>query len=283
MRTWNQWGLAALGLAGVVGLAFAVGGAMDAPAGEPAPAPAPREPSLGIYLGKEPRTVESRSEVRGAHGSYRFEPALQGDLVRHDFFIHNPVGERLQVEKLRMCSNCAVVNASKVIEPNGLGRLTMVIPTDPLGGRTIESPIVIETDSESLPTITIDVHLEVREFAALSPYRVWLEGTAEEEIVETCLVVPNEAYPFEVTGIRARRGTWFTHSFEEVEHEGGRAWRITIRNTRTRPGPYQDVLFVQTDHPERPELKVRIEGRIGGSADGSLPGNGSPRPARGPG
>lgn len=262
MRTRNRVLLAVGAAVSSVGLAVVVIGATASQ--EADSDPAPPQASLGIYVGKEPRTVESSSEVRGAHTSYRFEPALQGDLVRHDFFIHNPVDERLSVEKLRMCSNCVVVDNSKEIEPKGLGRLTMVVPTDPLGGQTIESPIVIETDSESVPEIRIDVTLEVREFAALSPYRVWLEGAVGSEIVATCLVVPNEAYPFEITGIKARRGVWFTHSFEAVERDGRKAWQITIRNTRTKPGPYQDVLFIQTDHPERPEVKVRIEGRISG-------------------
>ena len=262
MRTPNKalW-IAAGGLASVIGLAVVgSGGTQDA---AEASDPSPR-PSLGMYLGQEPRTVESSSEVRGAHARHRFEPALQGDRLRHDFFIHNPVDATLRVEKLRMCSNCAAVGHSKEIEPNGMGRLTMVIPTDSLGGQTLESPIVIETDSESVPTIRIDVSLEVREFARLSPYRVWLEGAPGSEIVAECLVVPNEAYPFEITGIKARRGSWFTHTLDEVEHAGRKAWRITLRNTRTKPGPYQDVLFIQTNHPERPELKVRVEGRIGG-------------------
>lgn len=265
MRTRNRALLSAGAVAGVIALVAVLGGATGSrPGPEPEPEPAPPKISLGIYTGEEPRTVESRSEVRGARTSYRFEPVLQGDLVRHDFFIHNPVDERLKLTKLRMCSNCAVVGYSEEIPPGGLGRLTMVVPTDPLGGQTIESPILIETDSEALPEIRIDVTLEVREFVSLSPYRVWLEGGVDEEIVATCLVTPNEAYPFEITGIRARRGAWFTHSLEEVERDGRKAWQITLRNTRTKPGPYQDVLFIQTDHPERPEVKVRVEGRIGG-------------------
>ena len=38
-------------------------------------------------------------------------------------------------------------------------------------------------------------------------------------------------------------------------------------NTRTKPGPYQDVLFVQTDHPERPEFRIRVEGRLEPSSE----------------
>ena len=93
---------------------------------------------------------------------------------------------------------------------------------------------------------------------------MWLRGSASaaEPVTATCLVVPNEAYPFSITGIRTRRGVWFEHSLAEVEHAGRRAYEITLENTRTKPGPYQDVLFVQTDHPERPELRIRVEGRI---------------------
>lgn len=250
----------------VVGPVLAVGHAADPPSGANAEVPTrAREPRpFEFYRGVEPRRVESRSTITGAHTRYVFEPVLQGDLVHHVFVIPNDSQETLEIRSLRMCSGCILQSHSRQIERGLEGAISFVIPTDALGGQTIESAIVAETSNPERPRIVIDVSLHVREFASVSPYRVWLRGGSAEEIVETCLVVPNEAYPFSIKAIRARKGIWFSYSHREVVRQGRKAYEITIENTRTKPGPYQDVLFVQTDHPERPELKIRIEGRIEG-------------------
>lgn len=254
----------------VTGLLVAL---LQAPGGPATAASAPAEPGapraearaprpFDLYLGLEPRRVRSRSRVEGGRGRQVFEPVLQGDRVEHDFLISNPSDEVLEIRDLKMCSGCIVDGYSKTIRPGQEGRISMVVPTDWLGGREISGVITAETSVPEMPRIEIEVSLAVREFAALSPYRVWLKGSPETPIVEKCLIVPNEAYPFSITGIKARKGVWFRHSWRELERDGRTAYEITIENTRRKPGPYQDVLFVQTDHPERPELKIRIEGRI---------------------
>ena len=94
------------------------------------------------------------------------------------------------------------------------------------------------------------------------PYRVWLNGTTSESIEEPAIVGPSVDHPFEITDVRMRKGVWIETNWRKTEYEGRPAFAIDVRNTRDKPGPYQDVLFIQTDHPERPEFKIRVEGRI---------------------
>lgn len=246
-----------LGLALAALFASHAGPRDDAP---PVPAPRPFE----LYLGMEPRRVHSSSRVTEATSRQALGAVLQGDVVHHTFRIPNPGAEEMEIRNLKLCSGCILGGYTRRVPPGLEGAISIVIPTDWLGGREIDGPITAETTAESLPRLEIRVSLTVREFAELSPYRIWLEGRPDpaHPLMATCLVVPNEAYPFEITGIRARKGVWFEHAWKEVEHEGRRAFEITVRNTRRKPGPYQDVLFVQTDHPERPEFKIRVEGRI---------------------
>ncbi len=210
-----------------------------------------------------PRHVRSESVVTGERDAIVLDPALQGDVVHHTFVIRNEGAEELQLSDVALCSNCILEHVSQTIAPGSRGALSIVIPTDPLGGQVLRGPIRVTTNQPARPTLTIDFTLEVREFAAISPYRVWLSGPLGSEITATTTVTPNAEYPFEITGLRARKGTWFTYAHEAVERDGRRAFAITLRNTRQKPGPYQDVLFVQTDHPLRPEFKLRVEGRIG--------------------
>ncbi|MDP6977974.1 MAG: hypothetical protein QF570_05140 [Myxococcota bacterium] len=217
---------------------------------------------FSIYNGHPPRTVVGESLVRGGRGKAVLDPVLQGDVVHHEVKIVNDSDTPWTLENLQVCSGCMLNGWTKIIGAGETGSIAFVIPTDAWGGQTLEGTIQADTNAAAPSQLAIDVELEIREFAALDPYRLWLKGSASESIQETCLVVPNADYPFSITGIKTRKGVWIEHEVRKTEHEGQLAYAIDVRNTRKKPGPYQDVLFVQTDHPERPEFKIRIEGRI---------------------
>ncbi len=214
------------------------------------------------YRGLEPKHVYSKSLVDQAHSQYVLEPALQGDLVHHEFMLRNGSQEVLELVEVKGCSGCIMESYSRRIQPGRAGTISILIPTDSRGGQEVNGTIRVKTDDASQPLITIDVSLRVKEFASLAPYRVWLRGSSAEDLAETCIVIPNEDYPFSITGIVARKGVWFTHSYKEIVREGRKGYEIAVRNTRKKLGSYQDVLFVQTDNRNRPEFKIRVEGRI---------------------
>jgi hypothetical protein len=219
-------------------------------------------PPLDVYLGQEPREVHSRARIEGAHSRQVLEPVLQGDVVRHDVLVPNDGSETLELRDVRACPGCIVVSWPRRIAPGSEGRISLVFVTDAYGGQEMGGTLTARTDDPQRPELRVEVLLFVEEFADVSPYRVWLRGSVGEEIVARSVITPSARHPFAVTGVRARKGVWFEHELRTIEVDGRRAYEIVVRNTREKPGPYQDVLFVQTDDPARPELKVRIEGRI---------------------
>ena len=221
-----------------------------------------RDRTLQLYKGLAVEPIYSSSRVEGPQVRQVLEPVLQGDVVRHDFIVENLGDEVLELREAR-CRGCIVESYARRIQPGLTGRIAARILTDSRGGQEVEGTLRVATNDDRRPEISIDFSLFVRAFAHVSPYRVWLEGSADEEIVETCTVFPSEEHPFSITGIRARKGGWFRYDYAEIEKDGRRGYEIVVTNTRTRPGPYQDVLFVQTDSRARPEFKIRIEGRIG--------------------
>lgn len=219
--------------------------------------------TLNLYSGMDIKPVYSRSEVKGGHSSYEFEPALQGDIVKHDFIVKNDSMAPLELYDVEGCCGCFVESSPRKISPGESGAISAVLLTDSRGGEVIDGTIRAETNDPERPEITIDVKMEVKEFADLNPYRIWLKGSLEEEIVGKSIVIPNENYPFNITDIKNRApGGWIAYSYREIQKDGQKAYEITVRNTRDTPGNYQEVLFVQTDHSERPEFKIRVEGRI---------------------
>jgi len=231
-------------------------------AAEEAPDPAVGRPPFPLYLGLPVEPVRGVTRVEGAHASVVLPHALQGDVVQHAFVVTNDGPAPMQLSRVKACEGCILEGYAREIAPGRSGRIEVLILTDSLGGQTVHGTVRAETSDPQRPVLDIEATLPVDEFARVEPYRVWLTGTAGEKVVARCLIVPNEAYPFEITGIKTRKGTWFELSRAATTFEGRPAWEITLTNTRTRPGPYQDVLYVQTTHPRRPELKVRVEGRI---------------------
>jgi len=221
------------------------------------------DPKLNFYKGLEVEPIYSQSKVESVHVRYEFPPVLQGDIVHHDFIITNDSDKALEITEAAGCCGLIVESYARRIEPDMTGKIALLILTDSHGGQEIKGTISAKTTDSARSQITIDVSIFVQEFAALSPYRIWLKGSPDQEIVEKCTVVPNDAFPFRITGIKVRKGVWFTYDFREIETDGKPGYEITVRNTRKKIGSYQDVLFVQTNHPLRPEFKIRVEGRIG--------------------
>jgi len=212
-----------------------------------------------IYLGLEPKEIHSESPLHGAH---TFPSALQGDEVHHVFTVENPTETPIEITGLQLCSGCMLESRSRIIPPGTKGHVAFVIPTDALGGQTLSGPVRVQTNHPDYPELTAHVFLEVRSFAEIEPYRIWLRGQSGEAIEAEATILPSPDYPFKIRRIRARKGLWIRWDLKEILIEGRPGFRIRVFNTRQKPGPYQDVLFIQTDHSERPEFKVRVEGRI---------------------
>ena len=212
-----------------------------------------------IYLGLEPKRIHSESPLSGTQ---TFPSVLQGDHVHHVFSIENPTETPIEITEVQLCSGCMLASRSRIIPPGAEGHVAFVIPTDALGGQTLTGPVRVQTNHPDYPELVAHVFLEVRSFAEIEPYRIWLQGQSGESIEAETTILPNPDYPFEIRSIRARKGLWISWNLEEVVIDGRRGFRIRVSNTRRKPGPYQDVLFIQTDHPERPEFKLRVEGRI---------------------
>ena len=118
--------------------------------------PPARDRSLAFYTGLEVEPVYSRSFVGQAHSRHEFEPALQGDLVRHDFIIRNDSDEILEIHEVQGFPGCIVESYSRQVPPGLTGRISMLILTDSRGGEEIAGTIRARTSDADRPEITMD-------------------------------------------------------------------------------------------------------------------------------
>lgn len=135
------------------------------------------------------------------------------------------------------------------------------MPTDIYGGKTIRETIKVKTNNGTMPLITIDISVEVIRFAVITESKIRLAGKLSETIEGTSMIIPDAGYPFRITGIKAKKGDDISYRYEEA----GRGYRITVKNARSRPGQYRDMLFITTSHQKRPELRIRVQGDVRGN------------------
>ncbi len=215
-----------------------------------------------FYQGMEMKTKPSKSVIDNIKSHYVFEPVLQGDLAQHEFTLKNDSAAPLELKQVRGCCGCLVENYTPTIEPGQTGVISVVLLTDQYGGKEIQGIIQATTNDPDRPEIIINITCEVKKFVDISEYMITLDGSLHQPIQGTSIVVPAEEYPFTITGIKPRKGIDILYSYKEIQQDGKKGYLITAQNKRTESGVIRDILYVQTDHPARPEFKIRVQGRI---------------------
>ncbi|MFZ5573540.1 MAG: DUF1573 domain-containing protein [Thermodesulfobacteriota bacterium] len=225
--------------------------------------PAPGE-KMSFYFGMPVQPVYSKSVVEGHESAYDFPPALQFDLVRHDFVIKNTTAEPLELRKVESCCGSLVENYSRQIPPGQEGVISIVLLTDRRGGTEIKGVVHAVTNHKTHPDLTIHISCPVKKFADISVHKIMLDGSCSQDVAGDSVVIPAPEYPFTITGIKAKKGLDIAYAYAEVETEGRKGYRITARSIRKTGGPIRDTLYIQTDNPARPEFIIRVQGKISG-------------------
>jgi hypothetical protein len=107
------------------------------------------------------------------------------------------------------------------------------------------------------PVVHLVVTGPVDRFVSINPRMLNLRGAAGERLQGTLTVVPEEKYPFRLTGVQPREGR-LRASFSETRQEGRPAYAILVENVKSEAGSYSDTLVLKTDSPVQPELEVRV-------------------------
>ncbi len=220
-----------------------------------------KKPEIPFYFGIQ-KEIYSKSIVRDFESEYSFEPALQFDLIKHDFLIQNPAKEPLNLRNVTGCCGSIVERFSRQIPPGQEGVISIVLITDQRGGEEIKGIIRAETDSAAHPELKIHISCPVKKFADISVYKIMLDGSAQADIQGSSLVFPTVEYPFSITGIKPKKAVDITYKYEPVERDGRKGYLITAKNLRKRSGGIRNTLFIQTDNPQRPEFFIRVQGKI---------------------
>ena len=123
------------------------------------------------------------------------------------------------------------------------------------------------TNDPHQPQITLTMKGPVKTFATVRPSQVRLFGEAGAELKETVVITPQKEFPFKIVGAKAQIGRDIRYEVGERPGEQGKAFLLTVFNTRDRAGRYFDTIRLETDSPLKPQIDVRVYGRIREAGD----------------
>jgi hypothetical protein len=126
----------------------------------------------------------------------------------------------------------------------------------------VNGTIRAKTNDPENPEITINVSCPIKKIASISCHKIMLDGPLNEKIVGTSIIIPEKDFPFKITGIKPKKGLDITYNYDEFEQDGRKGYVITVKRTRKKTGIFRDILFIQTDNPQRPEFKIRVQGEV---------------------
>lgn len=191
-----------------------------------------------------------------------------GSTVRHTFVLRNDGEEALRIRDVDPDCGCTVVDYDRVIDPGTSGRITAAVDVSTFFG-PIAKYLVVYTNDPANPEVSLAIKVEVRPQVQIHPGYVrflTVVGEATEHTDQTLWA--SDIDDFEVRRVRS------PYPFVRVEHreaaederrsEGrGTQWLVEVRLAPDAPvGPMADHIEVETNHPDKPLVRIPVSGFV---------------------
>ncbi len=148
----------------------------------------------------------------------------------------------------------------RVIPPGGTGIVTLTIDTGRVIGEFQKRAVVWSNDPDSR-SIALYLNGEVRPFISLEPGGyVGLWGVKGQIPGESIEIINNHSAPIKIMGIENELPQSVKWKLEEVNP--GYTYRLEVGDISTKAGEYTGHLIVRTDHPQKPEFVIVVNGYI---------------------
>lgn len=205
------------------------------------------------------QSTDLAPEVTIRETIYDFETLLEGDIAIHSFVIENTGNAPLLIRKIKTGCGCTTVDYTKKgIAPGAEGKVTLRVNTKGYGGQKITKSATVYTNDPKKKRIKLRMTGNVAVFADIDPKSIKLIGAPGETVRAVVKIVPTEAYPFRIDGEPETGKNTYRCSLEEKNG----TYILTAENLATENAVYFDTVVLRTDHPAKPEIEIRVVGRI---------------------
>lgn len=138
----------------------------------------------------------------------------------------------------------------------------MKVNTKGYGGQTFRKTAQVITNDPEKPVLSISIIGPVEKFAEIKPAIVSLRGYTGDAIKRTIVIRPLPKYPFQITDIKPKDGRFIKFDLKDDTTPGKNGYLLTVENTKTDRGSYQDTIIVGTDSKLKPEISLPVYGFV---------------------
>lgn len=224
-------------------------------------------PVMMVALSTAPFSLESLAaknsdlapELTVREAVYDFGTLLEGDKAVHTFIVENTGDTPFMIEKIKAPCGCTTADYTRgEIAPGAEGEVTLQVNTKGYGGRKITKAATVIASDPKVMGVKLRMTGNVAVFADIDPKSIKLVGSPEEPVRSTVKIVPTEAYPFHIVGEPEIGKDTYQCTLEEKNG----AYILTAENLAKEDTIFFDTVTLKTDHPENPEIKIKVVGKI---------------------
>ena len=110
--------------------------------------------------------------------------------------------------------------------------------------------------------LSITISGPVAKFADIKPAIVSLRGYTGDAIRRIVAIRPLPKYPFRITDVKAKHGRFIKVNLKDDTTPGKKGYLLTVENTKSDRGSYQDTIIVKTDNKIKPEFSLPVYGFV---------------------
>jgi len=89
-----------------------------------------------------------------------------------------------------------------------------------------------------------------------------MSGFVGAPINKTVKIIPEEKYPFKITGVKAKNGNNFKYTLKEIKESNRQEYLLNLENLKKEKGRYFDTIQLATDSEIKTEIRIKIYGNI---------------------
>lgn len=191
-----------------------------------------------------------------------------GATVTQTFTLRNEGDAPLEILEVDPDCGCTVAEYPAVIAPGASGQITAVMDVTTFVG-PIAKYLKVMTNDRRNPELTLAIKAEVRPQVQIYPGYVrflTVVGSGEESADQTVwaadipdLEILKVRSPYRFVTVKAREAT----EDEERSEGQGKQWRLEVTLAANAPiGPLADHIELETNHPDRPLVRIPVSGFV---------------------
>lgn len=196
--------------------------------------------------------------------TFDFKTVPEGQLVEHTFTIGNKGTSNLVIKDAQVTCSCTTMTFDKTIPPGKEGAFKVSFDSRGYGGKNARVHIRIKTNDREKPVTQLVLSGKVDKLYHLEPPIVRLEGAAGKTIKQRIILKPLPKYSFSVISAKAQKGRHLKFSIGETCDGDQKIYHLDVEIQKDTQGLYFDKIFLTTNCPHKPEIRIAVFARITG-------------------